>query len=296
MAIPTVGVVLFIIIIIFIAALLKGIPIFEKGIIQKGGTTMSLANHAEFFRKMLEESIPIIARKAAYDLGKTGGTSQNSLWNEGEPSLWQLETELEERIKDNLPNGEILGKRRIVWKESQIDVLGYDYAPCGPIASSKCFVLKGNKNFSIYDDSIETRMSIDYMIDMEIASNYFRLLKAGRTIMEDFSDYLDDAGRLTNQIYAAKTRGDSRFWNLDVFVSVTGDIVQVTILETCNQASKYCLAPLRPGETGGLGQIPYGYVQLIFKYQMGQTDFTPLEYDFELLVEPNQGNVFEVCP
>jgi len=72
-AIPVLGTVLIVASIIFFMFLWQAGGTFERAAIQKGGTIISLVNFAESLRKISDENIEIIARRAAYDLGKKGG-------------------------------------------------------------------------------------------------------------------------------------------------------------------------------------------------------------------------------
>ena len=71
--IPVLGTVFIVIAIIGLASLNLFILPLEAGNIQKGGVSISLSNNVEFWKKSFDESLQIISKKSAYDLGKIVG-------------------------------------------------------------------------------------------------------------------------------------------------------------------------------------------------------------------------------
>jgi hypothetical protein len=278
MIVPVLGTVLvvFAIVLASIIGLVIG-PTFQGEAIQKGGLGISIHNHAEFWIKALDESIQIISRRSAYDLGKSGGIIGPEVftWFTGYPTMDTLQKNLESQIKESLPQGTIKAGRTIEWGAGFIDAL---YLDCGPIASSECFFVKGNKSLSISDKAIEAKISLNpHKFYFKIDSNYFRLLNAGRTILDidPFKTivFVDkDLGKLQREINNAKAAGDSRFKDLDVGITVSGDVVEFTILDkTCLlKSDNYCITPLKPGEPGIINPIdgkliPYDFLKLKFR-------------------------------
>jgi len=225
----------------------------ERTIITIEGKMVSFENYVELLIKTLKQSIEFNAQRAAYDLGKIGGTEPEVFWKETDPQINVLEINLENKIRENLPSSDYTKDgRKVRWGEGVIDVYDYDIPPCGPIESSECFLVDGTKYFIVYDESIDSRISVNQEINSNVDSNYFKLLNAGRAIMEDpqFNQYLNDTGALLNELYTAKANGDTRFVNLDFIVDVEiepdEDIVTVVIVEHCYPPDTYCLAPLTP--------------------------------------------------
>ena len=252
---------------VLIWALGKGTETFESGVIQKGGTSISLANYAELFRKMTDESLEIIARRTAYDLGKIGGIEGPDIiiWNTLYPELNDLEEALEYKIKKNLPNEKIKNEKEITWKDSNISVLDYDIGSCGPLDNSKCFVVDGYKNFSIYDKSIDSEIKVNYQIDRTINSSYFKLLYVGRQIFE-YPDYLLNLGDpATLQTILINDFPDLDFTLVSLPDGLLGILIEDKSCLVIDES--YCIAPLKPGETGITHpktgkQIPYDYLKL----------------------------------
>ena len=256
----------------------------EASLSSREGQLISFGNYGHFLVKMLDQSIYFISQKTAYDLGKTGGVEgpEIALWDENYPKLDVLRENLGEEIKNNLPSSRIQNGKRVIWGDSEINV----------ITDSMYFSLKGTKSLSIYDDLTESVIILDYEIDKRIDSNYFKLLEAGRAIFEDsrFKDDLGDHVLLRNKL-------NSEFGDL-AFNSwlVEGSIVEISIRQYCYPSGIYCLAPLKPDETGLLGPIPYDYVELRLRYDKEQTGFTDPDFNFILIVVPDSGSTKAVCP
>jgi len=240
----------------------------NRNVVSVEGKLMSFADEADLISKTFNQSIEFISQRAAYDLGKVGGIegSETALWDSTYPSIDSLKQQLENRIKENLPQGIITNGRTIIWGEGKIDISSYD---------TKYFLINGNKSFSIYDKSIDSRISFNpYNFYQNINSNYFKLLNAGRAIMEDprFNTKFKNLGDLLNELNAARDAGDPRFTNLNFGITVSGDIVEITIIDkTCLLNNDYyCIAPLKSGESGIINpldgiKIPYDYLKLKFR-------------------------------
>ena len=229
MIVPVLGTVLvvFAIVLASFLGLVIG-PTFQGEAMQKGGLGISIHNHAEFWIKALDESIQIISRRSAYDLGKSGGIIGPEIftWSIGYPPMETLQKNLESQIEESLPQGTIKAARIIEWGSGFIDALD-----CGPIESSECFFVKGNKSLSISDKAIEAKISLKpHKFYFKIDSNYFRLLNVGIAIVGEarFNVPLFEGrlGDLLNEINAAKNplspSYDPRFKNLDVGINVLG--------------------------------------------------------------------------
>lgn len=302
----------------------------NRRVITIEGSLLSFADYADLVTKTFNTSIEFISQRAAYDLGSTGGVEGNQIttWNSTYPSIDLLGQQLENRIKENLPQGTNQNERTVIWGEGIVYVpvwnantvlmgdvnndgvvdmndvniceaaLGsspgdtrwndacnlindnkIDMRDIGVIARnngqgeiSKSFTIIGNKSFSIYDKSIDSKITLNYDISQTISSNYLKLLKAGRAILEDpnFNSKFDDVGALINALYVAESAGDTTFEGLDFKnKTISSDITEITIEEKCydpSQASPktYCLAPLKLGETGELPGVPYDYLKLNF--------------------------------
>ena len=268
----------------------------ERSVVTVEGKLLSFSNQAELLLKSFDQSVYFISQRAAYDLGKNGGLEYGNYWTSDYPKMDTLEEELLERIKDNLPVSYEKENINVIMGEEDIEIKDFDSAACGSIDDSKCFYVRGNKFISFYDSTIDARISVYHDIDSKIDSNYFKLLNAGRAIMEDtkYSDHLDDHGMLRNVLNSAKNplspSFDSRMENLYFFTSlvIPPNIVEVTIEEHCYPISFYCIAPLKYGEIGmndvAGNPVPYDYVKLIFRYDKEQTGFTDPTFDFSLLI------------
>jgi hypothetical protein len=336
----------------------------DQSVVTGEGNLITFENYNILLIKTFEKSIEFISQRAAYELGENGGGY--GMWSATYPTIDDLRQQLENKIKENLPQGTTQDDRTITWGGASINVSGYDDAAvCGTIENSKCFMVDGNKSFSIYDPSIDSRTTLNpYNFSQNISSNYFRLLNAGIAIMEDptFNTKLNKVEDLSTALYAAKNAGDSRFSGMDFDITpilttpvdaafhlmgdvnrdgiiegrdlaliaraidtVPGDpfwnpdadlngddwvnytdlntaasnfgkffpqvnIFEMTITEKCYPPSTYCLAPLKPGETGELSGVPYDYLRLKFRFQ-GGSGGTPLNFDFYIKIDSNSNSV-----
>ncbi len=230
----------------------------KRDVVSREGKLISFVNEAEMLIRSFDQSIYFISQRAAYELAKNGGAYKGPkiFWTEDDPKIDFLERNLEDKIKDNLPSSDYTREeRKITWGESVIDVCDYLLnPPCGPIELSECFLVDGSKYLVVYDKSIDSRISVNQDINSNVDSNYFRLLNAGRTIMEDplFNQHLNDVGTLLNLLFIARGNGDPRFVNLDFIIDVKNetdeDIITVVITDYCYPPDIYCLAPLTPGD------------------------------------------------
>lgn len=290
------GILVILIITSFVFIHMASAPPIRRGIVTVEGKLISFVNEAELLIKTFDQSIEFISQRSAYDLGKLGGLERKVFWNYFYPKTDVLERELGERIKNNLPSEDMRNGRIIEWGEADINVIKYDEAPCGSMKNSVCFFVNGSKYFSVYDRSIESRISLDHEIYSHVGSSYFKLLWVGRQILEEekYNSTLNDIGNLWNIL-------EADFPDLDFTITVSEDIVEITIEDsTCMLFYNdfYCLAPLKPGEEGimiGGKQIPYDYLKLKFKVNETQTAFTPPRFDFDIEVEPDSGVLFGTC-
>jgi hypothetical protein len=349
--IPIVATLIMIIITIIFALMGKFFPAkYDVNLVQKGGTAISLSNYAEFWRKPLDESLEIITKRAVYDLGKIGGINGNEIatWSKDYPRFSTLRNELENKIKENLPNKDIKNSRSITWGESYIitafpgteSTLIADFNKDGVVDSddfeifsatygsncddatcpiggscwgdysgcvymiipkkwnpdcdfnkdgfiilsdfftfgqnwdkfslliSKNFLVVGNKSFSIYDKSIDSKISVIHKINYTVNSSYFKLLYVGRQIFENSKYYtnldISDPAKLAQ----LKTDLEADF-GITASITVIGDHIDVLLEDkSCDLINDfYCIAPLRPGETGIVvsgREIPYDYLKLHF--------------------------------
>jgi len=265
----------------------------NRNVVSVEGKLLSFVNEADLLAKTFSQSIEFISQRAAYDLGLNGGTNNPYIfWNYFYPRIDVLESELEKSIENNLPSSSIKNRLEVTWGESEIKVSNYDNVPCGPDINSKCFLVSGEKNFSVYDKSIDTRIDFKpFKISSFVTSSYFKLLTVGRKIFEDikYNSTLNDIGNLKNLLKAD-------FPNLDFDITASSDTAEITITDnTCLLYDEYyCLAPLNPGENGIIvtgKQILYDYLKLKFKFIATQTSFTPPKFDFEMSVNPDAGSV-----
>ncbi|MFH1474107.1 MAG: hypothetical protein ABIE55_04445 [Candidatus Aenigmatarchaeota archaeon] len=264
----------------------------ERNIVTVEGKLLSFSNQAELLLKSFDQSLYFISQRAAFELGKTGGLEYEDFWTPDYPKIQTLEDELVRRIKRNMPKSYEKGSISVNFDEAEIDVNDH--------ASTQFFV-RGSRYISFYDEGIDARISVDHKIDSIIDSNYFKLLNAGRAIMEDshFEDILSNPGALVNELYNLKGSGDPRFVGLDFnrIANIDENIVEITIVGYCPHSDAYCLAPLKPGEPSSINAlIPYEYVELRFKYKKEITGDDELEFDFGLTVDPGSVTFKVVCP
>jgi hypothetical protein len=103
-AIPVFGTLLVVITVFLFWAVGNIVPSgpFEGGAIQKGGVGISLSNNVEFWEKSFDESLNLISKRTAYDLGKIGGISGVEMWDFHYPLMGDLLQNLSNEIEKNL--------------------------------------------------------------------------------------------------------------------------------------------------------------------------------------------------
>lgn len=252
--------IIFSIVVIFI---IGGAEPVNRSIVTLEGKLISFENFANMFIKMFDQSIEFVSQRAAYDLGNNGGLIGIGYWTNTRPTMNELKRALGMMIKERLPHDEVReGDRSIIWGDSTIEI-SENTGVCGSTVNSKCFFVNGEKILYIYEEGIDTKISLDpYEFSIKVDSNYLKLLNAGRAIMEEikFSTPLSDGdlNTLLNEF-----QSDSRFSGLYLTAENIGDAVEITISERCFPPDTYCLSPLKSGETGELS-IPYDYNKLKF--------------------------------
>jgi hypothetical protein len=261
------GILAMLIITTFVFMYITAKPPIERYVITSEGALMNFANEAEMLIKTFDTSVEFISQRSAYELGLTGGLENEKHWTKDYPDITTLEEELEKAIENNLPASNIKGNMKITFSDGDIDTT---YS-CGSIESSRCFLVDGSIFMNFYDNATKSVITLNsHEFDATIASNYFRLLKASRSIMEEseFNSFLEN-GDLTTLSNAFKA--DSRFANLRLDISVSGRVVEFTIYDrSCLSGNDYyCIAPLKAWETGIINpkdgkQIAYDYVKLKF--------------------------------
>jgi hypothetical protein len=262
------GILAMLIITTFVFMYITAKPPIERYVITSEGALMNFANEAEMLIKTFDTSVEFISQRSAYELGLTGGLENEKHWTKDYPDITTLEEELEKAIENNLPASNIKGNMKITFSDGDIDTT---YS-CGSIESSRCFLVDGSIFMNFYDNATKSVITLNsHEFDATIASNYFRLLKASRSIMEEseFNSFLEN-GDLTTLSNAFKA--DSRFANLRLDISVSGSVVEFTMYDrSCLSGNDYyCIAPLKAWETGIINpkdgkQISYDYVKLKFK-------------------------------
>jgi len=199
----------------------------ERTVVTAEGQIVSFENYVEILIRTFNQGVEFISQRAAYDMLKDG--VGYAYWTITEPQMDDLKKALENRIKDNLPSGDHLyNDRKVSWGNSVINV-DKDSAPCSPPENSECFFVNGEKHLSVFDDKINSRISLDNKINSKISSNYFKLLNAGIAIMQDpqFNTHFDNAVDLINAINSAKSGGDPRFNDLNIEIK-TPDLGGIT--------------------------------------------------------------------
>ena len=247
--------------------IVKGAEPVNSDIVTVEGRLIAFENYVNMLLNSFDHSADFIFQRAAYDLGRTGGLESQAYWTSTYPKMDVLEQNLVSAMSKKLPSGTMDSVRKVVWGNQLLNVF-----PCDPPEDSSCFFVKGTKNITVYEKTAEAGTTTSHEFDRKIDSNYFKLLNAGRAVMEDpqLSTHLSDAGALVNALNA-----DPRFNDLDFDVMVSGNVVKVTIEEYCPNKI-YCTSPLNIGETEEISGVPYDYNKLIFKYQMTQTGNTPI--------------------
>jgi len=258
----------------------------RRTVVSIEGKILSFVNRANLLVKTLNASMEFTSQRSAYDLGKTGGGFDS--WNNTHPSMADLERELEIRIAENMPSGkDSQGTKITTWEEGNVDVYGYVGADCGTIETSKCFFAITNKSFRIYDESISSQIYGSQSLSSKAASNYFKLLAAGRKIMTApaYIAVWSDKNALQN-LLALDFGPDIR---LDV--DYLANSMKISVWEECLSSNEYyCVAPTMPPEakiTHPLSavQIQYDYIRVNFSTAPECSD--GLDNDGDHLVDSN---------
>lgn len=265
-AIPVLGTVFIIISIIAFAILGTVGGEFLRSSTEKAGKTISLVNFAESIRKMTNESLDIIARRTAYDLGKLGGIkgTDTTIWTVNYPKIEDLKTILENEIKQRLPHSDITDDRKITWENNSINIdIIYSL---DPVIYSTSFLAGGFTNFSVYDQSIDSKIKVNHVFNHPVNSSYFKLLHIGRQIFEDAAYY----SLLTTDTAMLETSLKTDF-NIEASIKDSGDYWNISLKDVnCLLTNEfYCIAPLRADEPKLViwkgENIPYDYLQLNFR-------------------------------
>jgi len=255
--IPIIGTVLIVVFIVTFIVLSGSQAPFEKNAIQKSGSSISLNNFIEIIRKMTEESLEVISKRTSYELGINGGGTID--WNQLTPAITTLEDNLILKIKENIPTGSVETSRKVTWGEGFINITSY---------TNYNFIVEGNKRISVYDKSIETTIDTNLIFNSTINSSYFKLLRAGRAILEDTTYY-----NLLLSNWTLLEAAIATDFNLGLSPVLTqdGDYVNITLADgSCLDINQsYCLAPLKKGEPSILSwygkSIPYDFLKLNYR-------------------------------
>lgn len=183
-AIPLVGILLLIVVTASYAILVQSgtAKIF---IAADSERAVSLSHETELTRKMMDESIPIVAYKAAFDLGKEGG-GLGSKWTKDYPSKDDLAEKYQSAMETYFPSTTIPGNlesTEIAFSKPEIKVTEYH---------DSSFKLKMNYTATLTDSKISASSFLN-VSDAEygISSKYFGAIGIGRSLIE--SDYLKNS-------------------------------------------------------------------------------------------------------
>lgn len=241
----------------------------DRTVVTQEGDMIAFVNDAELLAKSYEQGLEFIFQKAAYDLGLRGGQESMVYWTEEYPSEKTLKLALERKITENLPENNVYSDNDVTFGEKSVGIIAYDSAQCDSDSYPRCFLVSGNETITVSNEELKAAVSMDpYEFNVKVSSNYFRLIKAARAIVEDekYSGHLADPGYI---ISAAKS--DERFYRLTIKAKAHGDYVEFTLYDSSCMldGNYYCIAPLRAGETGSAffddNYIPYGYVKMVFR-------------------------------
>jgi len=221
----------------------------SRTVVVKSGAMISFVDNAEMIMRTFNASIPFIAQRVPYSIGKTGGYNVE-FWSTS-PTLDELKTNLENNIQKNLPQNDFFNGAYLTWLESNVSVI-----PCEPLDSSKCFEIKGWKTFNYYDSTYNSILLVNNTFDQIVDSSYFKLLSVARKIVD-------------NQEYTKSEQELTTKYGLQFSVSSDNGVYVITITDnTCLPNEFYCLVHLLPSEgkndING-EQIPFDYLKLTFK-------------------------------
>jgi hypothetical protein len=271
----------------------------NRTIVTVEGKLMSFENNVNNFVKSYDQGSIFISQRAAYDLGKTGGMRSEAMWTSTFPTIDTLRSELEDQIKERLPTQDISDKLEVTFGDKSVGISDYDTLPCLTSSGSDCFFVNGQQGILVYDREVDSTVNMNpHQFSPKVESNYFKLLVAGRALMEEdrFNTYLSDAVGLGNEFSKAKLGGDERFADVELEVSISDDVITLTLVEHCADSDAYCFSPMNKGETGDpeLNGV-YDYNKLSFKYSMAQTGHSSPKFDFALSVNPNSDTALAAC-
>jgi len=224
-AIPVLGTLLIIIGIIAFAILGTFGGEFLRSSTEKAGKVISLVNFVESLRKMADESLGIVARRTAYDLGKTGGVKgpDIAVWTGSYPRIKDLKEVLENEVEQRIPHTAIKNDIEVDWNNK----ISIDIGKTDIVTDIKAFLIKGYRNFSAYDASINSKISVNQNFGRPIGSSYFKLLLAGRKILEDATYY----SLLTTNTAGLEAAIDADF-NIEASIKDSGDYWDISLKDT----------------------------------------------------------------
>ncbi len=262
---------------------------YEDYVATREGELASFGNFNNFFLKTFNQSVGFISQRVAFELAKNGGFNEGEevFWNFYYPQISDLKLKLERAIERGLPSYYKKLNRTVRLSGAEINVG----------EQNQYFDVTGGANFSIIDDSIRAQTFSYQPINSRVYSSYFRLLKAAREILENetFNSSLGDATALLDLLRKETILPSQRFYGLDFGITVSGDVLDVTIKDICYPPNTYCLAPLYSDEPkvlkSGSDWIPYDYVKLNFKIKAKQTGATPPTCDYLLDLNPKIGSM-----
>lgn len=239
----------------------------DTNIVDAQRDIISVVDSAELTRKAFGESVDWIAARAAYDSGMAG--LDNDLGK----------TDLERRIREKLPSGAyVVGS----WGYTKLEVSGWDTQPCGSsgeIVTSTCFVVTGNKPFTLSDPA--ATITVNNSFSVSVNSSYFRLVSVAQKLAVDESNMIKDinatsGGSVTEIASALDALLASQYPDLTFSTTITGSTAQTTIEDrSCLPDKNYCLAPLTAAEkeqrgiTVGGQKIPFDYLKIEISITIG---------------------------
>jgi hypothetical protein len=272
-AIPIGGMIMISISIIVLFILTLGSWNETRYVTFRGESLMSVSHEVELTRKMTDQSSYFIAQRAAYEIGLIGGGSQK--WTVSDPTVETLRDNLISKVEGMLLEGTYNSSysgRKITWMDKSLMISGYDASPCGSLSDSTCFHLAGTQKFKVTDDTIKAEVTSSIPFDQYVDSSYFRLIAAGREILENtaFNTLFNDPTTL-----ATNLNSDPRFSGLEFKLTEDGNKLDIEIIDkSCFPPSStgkmYCLAPVAKGELDPADQlsdggvIPFDYLRLKF--------------------------------
>jgi len=157
-----------------------------KEVTDKSGNIIGVANTAELVQKMLDPGMDVVAQRATWELGQTGGTETSPMWNSEQPGMNALAAALRLKLMERMPQGKYtLNVFGLDYGDADIGIGGWDSAECGPARESKCFKVTGFQQYEISDDETQTWDRVNHVFNVTVNSSYFRLLYSGRMLFEN---------------------------------------------------------------------------------------------------------------